>query len=101
MFCSSYYRTYTYKDPRTKKEYKNLNFWTKYLPIFTEFYNLFYSKKIKIVPQDLSLLTPLALAHWITQDGAKATSGGLYVCTDLFEAEHTIKLSKYLTETFD
>jgi LAGLIDADG DNA endonuclease family len=34
------------------------------------------------------------------QDGAKATSGGLYICTDLFEAEHTIKLSKYLTETF-
>jgi len=35
------------------------------------------------------------------QDGAKATSGGLYICTDLFEAEHTIKLSNYLTETFN
>lgn len=34
------------------------------------------------------------------QEGAKATSGGLYICTDLFEAEYTIKLSKYLTETF-
>lgn len=65
VFCSSSYRTYTYKDPRTKKEYTNLNFWTKSLPIFTEFYKLFYSQKIKIVPQDLSLLTPLALAHWI------------------------------------
>jgi len=65
VFCSSSYRTYTYKDPRTKKEYTNLKFWTKSLPIFTEFYKLFYSQKIKIVPQDLYLLTPLALAHWI------------------------------------
>jgi hypothetical protein len=34
------------------------------------------------------------------QDGAKATSGGLYLCTDLFESEQTIRLSKYLVENF-
>lgn len=62
---------------------------------------MFYINKIKVVPQDLSLLTPLALAHWIMQDGAKATSGGLYLCTDLFEAEDTIRLSNYLIKTFN
>lgn len=75
-FCSSNFRTYSYLDQRTGNTYTSLNFWTKSLPIFTEFYNQFYINKEKIVPIDLSLLTPLALAHWIMQDGAKGTSGG-------------------------
>jgi len=83
-FCSSNFRTYSYLDKRTNKTYKSLNFLTKALPIFTGFYKLFYINKIKIVPNDLSLLTPLALAHWIMQDGAKSLSGGLYLYTDFF-----------------
>lgn len=31
--------------------------------MLNEFYRNFYIDKVKIVPQDLSLLTPLALAH--------------------------------------
>lgn len=31
---------------------------------------MFYEDKIKIVPNNLELLTPLALSHWIMQDGA-------------------------------
>lgn len=34
------------------------------------------------------------------QEGVKATSEGLYLCTDLFESEQTIRLSKYLVENF-
>lgn len=34
------------------------------------------------------------------QDGAKASSGGLDLCTDLFESDQTIRLSKYLVDNF-
>jgi hypothetical protein len=63
MISSSKYREYNYIDKRTGKTYKSLNFWTKALPMLTELYHLFYFKKVKRVPSDLSLLTPLALAH--------------------------------------
>lgn len=52
------------------------------------------------MPTDLSLLTPLALAHWIMQDGGKSSSGGLYLCTDLFNPEDIIRLAKYLQDTY-
>lgn len=97
-FCSSNFHTYSYLDQRTGNTYTSLNFWTKSLPIFTEFYNQFYINKEKIVPIDLSLLTPLALAHWIMQDGAKGTSGGLYLCTDFFSPEDTRRLANCLSE---
>lgn len=35
------------------------------------------------------------------QDGAKATSGGLYICTDFFDPKDTIRLSKYLIKTYN
>jgi LAGLIDADG DNA endonuclease family. len=35
------------------------------------------------------------------QDGAKATSGGLYICTDLFTPQDTIRLAKFLSETYN
>ena len=99
-FCLSNFRTYYYSDKRTSKTYVSLNFWTRALPIFTEFYNIFYIGKEKIVPLCLSLLTPLALAHWIMQDWAKASSGGLYLCTDLYTPEDTKRLAKYLHDKF-
>ena len=34
------------------------------------------------------------------QDGAKATSGGLYLCTDGFSPADTVRLSSYLASTF-
>jgi len=34
------------------------------------FYSGFYKDSKKVVPLSLSLLTPLALAHWIMQDGS-------------------------------
>ncbi len=39
--------------------------------MLTELYHLFYFNKVKRVPSDLSLLTPLALAHLIMQDGSR------------------------------
>ena len=87
-------------DKRTGKTYTSFNFLTRALPIFTEFYNKFYINKVKSVPTDLTLLTPLALAHWILQDGAKGSSGGLYICTDSFNPKDTKRLAQYLINNF-
>lgn len=99
QYSSANYRTYSYLDKRTGKIYVSMNFWTRALPLFTEFYSQFYVNKVKIVPFDLSLLTPLSLAHWIMQDGAKGSSGGLYICTDLFTPEDTRRLAKHLSDS--
>lgn len=100
-YCLSDYRRYEYKDSRTNKTYISYSFWTKNLPIFTDFYKLFYIKKVKIVPNNLNLLTPLALAHLIMQDGAKGSSGGLYICTDFFKPKDTQRIAKYIIKTYN
>lgn len=97
----SNYRIYTYFDKRTNKNYTSLNFWSKNLEIFNFFYKIFYSNNKKIVPKDLSLLTPLALSHWIMQDGSRGTSKGLYICTDNFKYEEVLYLSNYLSKTYN
>lgn len=100
--CSAKYREYSYFDKRTGKTYKSLNFWTRALPIITELYNIFYftPEKVKVVPNDLSLLSPLALAHWIAQDGSRGTSRGLYICTDSFTQEDVKRLADYISNRY-
>ena len=107
--CTGKYREMSYLDKRTGKTYSNLNFWSKSLPMLNEFYYSFYlnfffkikNKKVKIVPLDLSLLTPLALAHWVMQDGSRGTSKGLYLCTDSFTSDDVKRLSQYLINKYD
>jgi hypothetical protein len=77
MICSTKYRESSYVDKRTGKTYKSLSFWSKSMPMLTEFYNIFYLNGVKIIPTDLSLLTPLAFAHLIMQDGSRGTCRGL------------------------
>ena len=69
--------------------------------MLTDFYNIFYIDKEKAVPNSLELLTPLALAHWISQDGSLSTSKGIYLCTDKFNPTDTIRLTNYLTNTYN
>jgi LAGLIDADG DNA endonuclease family len=79
--------------------------------MLNEFYYSFYlnfffkinknNKKVKIVPLDLSLLTPLALAHWVMQVGSRGTSKGLYLCTDSFTSDDVKRLSQYLINKYD
>jgi LAGLIDADG DNA endonuclease family len=94
------YREYSYCDKRTGKTYTNLNFWTKSLPMLNDFYIIFYFNKLKVVPTDLSLLTPIALAHLIMQDGSRGTSRGLYICTDSFKLIEVQRLVDYLSNTY-
>ena len=97
---SAKYREYSHVDKRTGKTYTSLNFWSKALPMLTEFYNIFYVDGIKIVPYDLSLLTPVALAHWIMQDGSRGSSRGLYICTDSFNEIEVNRLKIYIIERY-
>jgi len=88
IYASSNYKLYEYLDERTGKKYSSLYFKTKSLPIFTEFWSMFYVNGVKVVPLDLTLFTPLAIAHLLMQDGSFGTSGGIYICTDAFSGDN-------------
>ena len=98
--CSGKYRESSYLDKRTGKTYKSLSFWSRSLPLLNEFYYKFYGDKVKRVPQDLSLLTPLALAHWFLQKGLSGRWQGLYICTYEFKYVDVKRLTEYLKETY-
>jgi hypothetical protein len=95
------YKIYDYLDKRTGKIYSSLIFKTKSLPIFTEFWSMFYVNRKKIIPIDLTLFTPLALAHLLMQDGSFGTSGGIYICTDAFNPEDTQRLANELSTKYN
>lgn len=99
-FCGTSFRLVSYFDKRTSKTYKRYVFRSLTNDLFTFFHLLFYVNGVKVIPQDLSLLTPLALAHLIMQDGAKATSGGLYICTDNFTSSDVIRLANYISNRY-
>lgn len=57
-------------------------------------------KKVKIVPLDLSLLTPLALAHLVMQKGL-LYNNSLHICTDGFVYANIQRLTQYLMHRFN
>ena len=59
---------YSSFDKRYNKTYYKSSFYTRTLPIFTEYYNKWYPEGKKIVPKDL-VLTPLIIAVWLADDG--------------------------------
>jgi len=70
---------------------------TRSLPVFTELYNLFYIKGVKVIPVEhiFEILTPIALAHWISCDGS-AQRSGLELCTDSYTLQEVILLMNVL-----
>jgi LAGLIDADG DNA endonuclease family. len=103
QFCSTPHSSYIYLDSRTNKEYSSLTLRTKSLPLFTEYYNLFYYNGIKVIPNNIGdLLTPLGLAHWIMQDGSyHKVSKGIALCTDSFKKEEVKLLLSVLQTKFN
>ena len=70
-FCSSY-PIITITKLKDYK-FKGLCLNTRAYPCLTEFYNMFYVKRIKIVPLDLYEIIDFEfLAYWIMSDGSKA-----------------------------
>lgn len=64
-------------------------------------YDLFYENKIKIVPKNIEeYFTPLALAIWIQDDGAKV-SAGLKLCTNSFIKKDVQYLSTIIKNLYN
>lgn len=85
LYCLSpaVFRTRT--DPRTGHVGSSWMFSTRALPFFTAFYEMFYINGVKVVPYNImDLLTPLAIAVWIMDDGNRNTGGGLVLNTQSF-----------------
>jgi hypothetical protein len=88
-------------DIRTGKIYKSIAFKTSAFNCFNEYYDLFYEKKIKIVPKNIhKLLTARGLAYWIMDDVGKSTYNQMILHTRAFNLKEVILLQNVLKENF-
>jgi hypothetical protein len=87
-------------DKRTEKTYHSVYFTMPSDQTLTEFYNMFYKFGKKTIPEDLSLLTPLAIAIWFMDDGYKSKNG-YYLSTNSFSSEDVNRIRKYLFNKYD
>jgi hypothetical protein len=93
-YCNALPRSRT--NVRNGVSHQALRFYTRGLPCFNDFRNLFYNNKVKIVPKDIyNLLTPVALAHLIQGDGA-AKQHGLILCVDCYSVIDVVRLMNVL-----
>jgi len=83
----------------SSKNYKmhiGIDFHTRNLPCFTDYYNIFYVNGVKVVSEDIfNLFTPMALAHFIMGDRTKQ-GNRLVLCTDSFTLQDTVRLMNVL-----
>jgi len=84
-------------DNRTNKVYKSCRFTLLCNPALNTLYTSFYPSGKKIVPLNLDLLTPLAIAIWYMDDGTKETHG-YRIYTMSFSLNDVKRLSKKLLE---
>jgi len=74
---------------------------TRVYPCFTELYNMFYVKKVKIVPLNLyEIMDYEFLAYWIMGDGSKAGKG-LYLQVQSFTLQECVFIISVLIYKFD
>ena len=73
-------------------------FTTQSLSVFTNYYQWFYRNRKKIIPRDL-VLTPLSLAVWYMDDGAKSRAA-CYLNTQQFSLEDQKFLLHLLWRSF-
>ena len=91
-------------DKRTSRVYKHVRFNTKSIPLFVEYRRLFYSDGKKIVPDQISkiLISPLALAIWFMDDGARRTDcKALRLHTSAYFYQENTLLVDALRKNFD
>lgn len=89
-------RKYTKYD----KRFKNPNYTCYYFGIKTnpnlfEFYNTFYPESKKRIPEELELLSPLAIAIWFMDDGSKEGKS-VKISTQSFIKEDLLRLTNHL-----
>lgn len=89
--------------PAYLSSHNSLRFRTISHPELTEIHDVFYSGKMKILPQNIQELlnNPLSLAIWAMDDGCLMTRGdGFTFNTQSFSREENEKLRECLAENF-
>jgi LAGLIDADG DNA endonuclease family len=98
-FCSSY--PYITSTSIKGKIFKGICLNTRSYPCLTEFYNMFYVKKTKIVPLELyEIIDYEFLAYWIMCEGTKAGKG-VYLKTQSFSVKECAFIISVLIHKFD
>lgn len=98
-YCSSY-PNITRTNIKGSKFY-GLCLNTRTYPCFTEFYNMFYVNKIKIVPLNLyELIDYEFFAYWIMSDGSKV-GNAMYLQTQSFSIKECVFIISILIHKFD
>jgi hypothetical protein len=81
--------------------FKGIAFSTRSLPCLSEYYQMFYVNKTKIVPLELyNLLTYEVLAHWIMCDGTK-TYNGMTLQTQSFTVKEVVFIVNIFMHKFN
>lgn len=100
LFCAGNSRTRVRTDSRSGKVYSMNIFTTRAIPFFTYYYELFYINGVKTIPSNIrSLLTPVAVAFWIMDDGH--VNSGLTLNTQGFSIEGVNLLVARLNDNFN
>jgi hypothetical protein len=88
-------------DKRTGKIYSTIAFKTRRLPCLTPYHDLFYLNRIKVIPNNIKdLLTPVALAFWIMDDGGLSSSNQTLLHTDSYTLKEVELLQFTLLKKF-
>lgn len=97
------------KKPKLKKViikgnkicyYIKFNTWT--YSSFNYYNNIFYVKGKKIIPINIyEILTPMALAIWIMDNGSKHITGGINIHTNCFSFEDVSRLVLVLNKKYN
>lgn len=67
-----------------------------------ELYDMFYiNDGKKDIPEDLSLLTPRAMAFWFMDDGSCSSKHSVSIATLSFSLSGLLRMQKYLLETYN
>ena len=98
-YCSSY-PSITITNLKGYR-FKSLCLNSRTYPCFTEFYNMFYVKGVKIVPLNLyDLIDFEFLAYWIMSDGSKA-GNAIYLQTQSFSIKECVFIISILIHKFN
>ena len=95
------FRNFVKTNPRWRRgngKREAYRFVTRSLPVFTPFYEQFFSKGKKIIPASLKL-NALALAVWFMDDGCKSRSS-IYFNTQQFSKDEQLHLINLLRRQF-
>ena len=99
------FKNWTLQEPKFTQINNALRFRTLSHPELTNYRNLFYKNKRKVIPENLfELLNPVVLAVWYMDDGnIRKQNGsvyGYYLNTQSFTYQENVKLSKILEQKF-